>query len=102
MPRTRRSTQAITKTKRKPVIEGLEDFPLHLLGLTPKSIEESNGKIILPKELLPYVKICRTPKAVRDYHARLKREYELRLKAEESAEYLKRKKHRLPKRGGVK
>jgi hypothetical protein len=99
MPKTRRKTQAITVKKRKPMIEGLEDFPLHLLGLTPKSIEESNGHIILPKELLPYIKICRTPKAVREYHARLKREYELRLKAEESQKYLKRER-KSPRKGG--
>lgn len=100
MPKTRRKTQAITVKERKPTIEGLDEFPLHLLGLTPKSIEESNGKIILPKELLPYIKICKTPKAVRDYHARLKREYELKLKAQESEEYLKKKKHKSPRKGG--
>lgn len=82
-----------------PKIDGLEDFPLDLLGLTPESIEESNGGIVIPRELLPYVKICKAPKVVRVQRADKAARYFLRLKAEESREHLKRKR-KSPKKGG--
>jgi hypothetical protein len=72
-------------------IEGLDEFPLEILGLTPESIEKSDGHIKIPIELLPYIKIVRTPTHIRQKRAKYKRDYLLRLKAKESQEYLKRK-----------
>jgi len=75
-------------------IEGLEDFPLKILGLSIESIEKSKGHIKIPIELLPYLKIVRTPKHIREQRAKYKRDYELRLDM--------KKRRKSTKRGGVK
>lgn len=79
-------------------IDGLEDFPLEALGLTPESIEKSNGHIKIPIELLPYIKICKTPVLSRKQKAKTQYRYLLKLRAKES----KHATSRITKRGGVK
>lgn len=61
-------------------IEGLKGFPLEGLGLTKKSIKISDNKVMIPTGLMPYLKITRTPKDIRNMRAKYKREYEHRLK----------------------
>jgi|YelNatPaOPRAMG01_1025707.scaffolds.fasta_scaffold515159_1 hypothetical protein len=73
------------------MIDGLEDFPLEILGLTPESIERSDGHIKIPVELLPYIKICKTPVISRKKKAEVQHKYLLRLKARESQEFLRKK-----------
>ena len=80
-----------TVQKSRVPIDGLEDFPLEVLGLTPESIERSNGHIKIPLELLPYLKICKTPVPTRKKKAQTQYRYLMRVKARESKEALKRK-----------
>ena len=61
-------------------IEGLKDFPIEDFGLTKKSIRISNNNVMIPTELMPYLKLTRTPKDIRKLRAKYKREYEHRLK----------------------
>ena len=86
--------QAALQKERSVEIDGLKDFPLEVLGLTPESIEMSNGHIIIPRELLPYIKICRMPVNYRERNAERIQRYRLSLKV--------RDKHKkLPTRGGA-
>lgn len=86
--------KATRKTKEKgafrTVINGLGEFPLEVLGLTPESIERSNGRIHIPVELLPYLKICKMPKHYRDKNAAKLQAYRLRLRHKESQRTLNR------------
>ncbi|MEM2111352.1 MAG: hypothetical protein QXX08_05690 [Candidatus Bathyarchaeia archaeon] len=83
--------KAVIKESKSVNIDGLQDFPLELLGLTPESIERSNGHIKIPIELLPYIKICKTPVINRKKKAEAQQKYLLRLKARESQEILREK-----------
>ena len=66
----------------KPVpIAGLEDFPLNVLGLSIESIERANGHIKIPVELLPYLKICKTPIVQRKRKAETQYRYVLKLRS---------------------
>ena len=49
-----RTTQ---EKKPKVNIDGLEDFDLSVVGLTVDSIERSGGHIVIPLELIPFLKI---------------------------------------------
>ena len=71
-------------------IEGLDDFPLEVLGLTAASIERSGGHIRIPIELIPYIKIVRAPKHIRDQRAKYKRDYLLRVDLSKSGEELEK------------
>ncbi len=71
----------------------MEDFPLEILGLTPESIEMSKGHIMIPRELLPYIKICKMPVNLREKNTEKLQQYRLRLKHQESKKYLDSKKH---------
>jgi len=82
--------QKLEETK-KVEIEGLKEFPLDVLGLSPESIERSEGHIKIPIELLPFIKIVKTPPHIRKQRAKYKRDYELRLNARKSQEALKGK-----------
>lgn len=79
-------------------IDGLEDFPLEILGLTPESIERSDGHIKIPVELLPFIKIVKTPRHLRRRRAKYKRDYLLRLDARKSQEFLKKKRLKSPRK----
>lgn len=74
-------TKTVQKEK-KPVvkIDGLEDFPLKTVGLTEDSIEKSGGHIKIPLELIPFIKICRTPAVTRKKRAKIQHKYLLRAK----------------------
>jgi hypothetical protein len=74
--------RTVQKEKRLPVnIDGLEDFDLSVVGLTPDSIERSGGHIVVPVELIPFLKICKMPKVTRRKVAETKQRYVMRLKA---------------------
>jgi hypothetical protein len=74
--------RTVQKEKQLPVnIDGLEDFDLSVVGLTPDSIERSGGHIIIPLELMPFLKICKMPKVTRRKVAETKQRYVMRLKA---------------------
>ena len=62
-------------------IEGAEDFPLETVGLNSDSIEKSNGSILIPVELLPFLKIHRQPLVTRKKNAEAQYRYLLRLKS---------------------
>ena len=85
MPKQRQQTSLKTVP-----IDGLDEFPLEVLGLTPESIERSNGHIKIPAELLPYLKICKMPRTQRVQKTKYQQKYLLRLKARESKKALKR------------
>ena len=74
--------KTVHKEKRKPdlKIDGLEDFPLETIGLTVDSIERSGGHIIIPIELMPFIKICRMPATTRKKKAEVQHSYLLRVK----------------------
>jgi hypothetical protein len=78
---SRQRTESVEK--KKPMIEGLEDFPLELLGLSVNSIERSGGHIKIPLELLPYLKICRLPRQIRNKIAEKQHRYYLSLKVKD-------------------
>jgi hypothetical protein len=61
-------------------IDGLEDFPLEVVGLTVDSIERSKGHIKIPIELVPFLKIMKRPASARKMKAREQCEYLLRVK----------------------
>lgn len=61
-------------------IDGLEDFPLEIVGLTPDSIERSGGHIKIPIELLPFLKIMKQPVSMRKMKARYQDKWLLRVK----------------------
>jgi hypothetical protein len=64
-------TRMIQKEKKPNVaIDGLEDFPLEVIGLTVDSVERSGGHIIIPLELVPFLKVCRMPAVTRKKKAR--------------------------------
>lgn len=98
MPKLR-SLETIQRRRRMPKIEGLKDFPLGLLGLTPESIERSNGGVVIPLELIPFIKVCKASKVVRVQRATDKQKFVLRLRAEESRKHLERKR-KSPRKGG--
>jgi len=83
MPKQEQRAVAQEKEKKPLMIDGLEDFPLKLLGLSVDSIERSNGHIKVPVELLPYLRICKTPVLTRKIRAKIQHEYYLRLKTKE-------------------
>ena len=65
-------------TKRKPIgalIDGIDEFPLEDFGLTVESIKEKDGYIMIPRELLTYLKICKQPKFIRFLRARQQERY---------------------------
>jgi len=72
-------------------IDGLEDFPLETVGLTVDSIEKSNGSIVIPVELLPFLKIHRQPLMTRKKNAETQYRYLLRLKSKNKNHPRKRK-----------
>jgi hypothetical protein len=92
--------QKLVQKEKQALIDGLEDFPLELLGLTVDSIEKSNGHIIIPIELLPYLKIHKQSVLTRNSRSKIQHKYLLRLKANDSYEYL-RNKSKLPKKRGA-
>ena len=71
-------------------LAGLESFPLEKLGLTVESIESSNRHILIPRELLPYLKLCKTTVTQREKGAIRHDRFLLRLKAKKLEE-LRRK-----------
>jgi hypothetical protein len=80
-----------TIQKERVKIDGLDDFPLKLVGLTIDSIEKSGGHVKIPIELLPYIKICKMPVLARKQKAKTQFKYLLKLR---------RKNRRSPKKGG--
>jgi hypothetical protein len=95
--------RTIQKEKEKPAvkIDGLEDFPLELVGLTPDSIERSGGHIRIPLELLPFLKICRMPAVTRKKKAKEQHRYLLRLRAGKVKPH-KDRKNKLPRKRKLK
>jgi hypothetical protein len=86
-----RTTQ---EKKPKVNIDGLEDFDLSVVGLTVDSIERSGGHIVIPLELIPFLKICKMPKVTRRKVADSKQRYALRLKAGKVKHHKKSEKSR--------
>jgi hypothetical protein len=72
-------------------IDGMEDFPFEVVGLTVESIERSGGHIKIPIELMPFLKICRMPAITRKKKANEQHRYLLRLKAGKVKPYKDRK-----------
>ena len=74
--------RTIQKEKKTPVkIDGMEDFPFEVVGLTVDSIERSGGSIRIPIELLPFLKICKMPAITRKKKAEEQQRYLIRLRA---------------------
>lgn len=47
--------------ERKVVIDGSTEFPFDSLGLTKDRIKQRGENILIPVELLPYLKLCILP-----------------------------------------
>jgi len=83
----RRSSQKCNTVQ----IDGSEDFPFKTVGVTEDSIEKSNGSIVIPVELLPFLKLHRQPLVTRKKNAEVQYRYLLRLKAKKKKQPPKRR-----------
>ena len=84
-----RTTQ---KEKQPPVkIDGLEDFDLGVVGLTPDSIERSGGSIVIPLELVPFLKICKQPAVTRKQKAEEMNRWRLKVRKNKSKKSRKKR-----------
>jgi hypothetical protein len=80
--------------KERPVkIDGSEEFPFDSLGLTKGSIKRKGEFILIPVELMPYLKLCILPVRRRIQVADYMYRYRKNLRNNGS---------KSPKRGGVK
>jgi hypothetical protein len=81
--------QKMIQKERKATIDGIEDFPLKSLGLKSNPIEKSDGHVIIPVELLPYLKIHKQTAMTRKNRLKIEHKYLSNLKRSKS-----------PKKGG--
>jgi len=82
--------RSVQKKKCEVEIDGLEDFPLEIVGLTPDSIEKSGGHIKIPLELVPFLKVMKQPVLTRKMKSKYQDKWLLRVKKRK----LKRRKRR--------
>ena len=75
-------------------IDGSEDFPFQTVGVTEDSIEKSNGSVVIPIELLPFLKLHRQPSVTRKKNAEAQYRYLLRLKSKKKKQSPKRRSSR--------
>jgi hypothetical protein len=89
IPKVMKKTKGVIKMRPRTVqkekkcdveIDGLEDFPLEIVGLTPDSIERSGGHIKIPIELLPFLKIMKQPVMTRKMKSNYQNKWLLRVK----------------------
>ena len=72
--------QKMMEKEKKATIDGIEDFPLKELGLKSNPVQKSDGHVIIPIELLPYLKIHKQTALTRRNRSKIQSKYLSNLK----------------------